>query len=112
MQKNVILVPPPPPYMCFFEPPQGLLLVLILKMTLGPLEVHQKQMVILKPHLFQDTSFPHLVSLFPTPLIPTLLVGRGVTTQAPSNNNNINNNTNNKRNPKSPKLRKIYHFQL
>jgi hypothetical protein len=41
-------------------------------------------------HLLQDTSLPHLVSLFLTPLIPTLLVGRSVTTKAPSSSNNTN----------------------
>jgi hypothetical protein len=48
-------------------------------------------------HLFQDTSLPHLVSFFLVFSIPALLVGRGVTTQAPSSNNNNNtyNNTNN-----------------
>jgi hypothetical protein len=58
----------------------------------------------LKPHLLQDTSLCHLVLLFLAPLILTLLVGKGVTTQvlsSSSNNNNNNNNTNNKGNPKT-----------
>jgi hypothetical protein len=54
----------------------------------------------LKPHLFQDTSLPHLVLLFPAPLISALLVNKVVTAQAPSNNNN-NNNISNKRNPRT-----------
>jgi len=91
-------VPPPlPPQTFFFEPPQGVALVLIPKATLGPLEVCQKQAIALKPHLFQDTSLPHLVSLFLAPPIPALLVGKGVTTQAPSSNNNNSN----KRNPRT-----------
>jgi hypothetical protein len=55
-------------------------------------------------------SLPHLVSLFPTPLIPTLLVGKSVTTQAPSDNNNSNNNTNNKRNPRTQSQEKSFAF--
>jgi hypothetical protein len=39
-------------------------------------------------------SFPHLVSFFPTPLIPALLAGINVTAQVPSDSNNNNNNTN------------------
>jgi hypothetical protein len=51
-------------------------------------------------YLFQDTSVPHLVSFFLAPPFPALLVGRGVTTQAPSSssNNNNTNNTNNNNN--------------
>jgi hypothetical protein len=47
-------------------------------------------------HLLQDTSLPHLVSLFPTPSFSVLLVGKSVTTQAPSrSSNSINTNNNN-----------------
>jgi len=56
--------------------------------------------------LLQDTSFPRLASLFPTPPIPTQLVGRGVIAQAASsshntNNNNSSNNTSSKKKPKN-----------
>jgi hypothetical protein len=37
---------------------------------------------------------PHLVLLFLAPPIPALLVGIGVTTQAPSNNSNTDNKRN------------------
>jgi hypothetical protein len=60
-------------------------------------------------HLFQNTSLPNLVSLFPTPPFPVLLVGIGVTTEAPSNisntnntnNSNTNSNNNSKRNSRT-----------
>jgi hypothetical protein len=39
-------------------------------------------------HLLQDTSLPHLVSLFPVFPILALLIGRGVITQAPSTTSN------------------------
>jgi hypothetical protein len=113
MQNNVILVPPPlPPQTFFFKPLQGVALVFIPKVMLAPPEVCQKQVVVLKPHLFQDMSLPHLVSLFLAPPIPALLVGKGVT-QAPSNSNNNNNtnNNNNKRNPRKSKPRKMCYFQ-
>jgi hypothetical protein len=56
-------------------------------------------------HLLQDTSLPHLVSLFPVPPIPTLLVGRSVTTQTPSSNNN--SNTNNERTQAAKETKKF-----
>jgi hypothetical protein len=71
-------------------------------------------------HLFQDTSIPHLVSLFLAPPFPALLVGRGVTTQAPSSSNN-NNNTNNsnssnnntsKRNSRNQSQKKYVTFNI
>jgi hypothetical protein len=61
-------------------------------------------------HLFQDTSLPHLVSFFPAPLIPALLVGKGVTTQALSSANN--NNTSNKRNPRIQSQEKSAAFDI
>jgi hypothetical protein len=114
MQKKVIPMPPPlPPQTFFFKPPQGVLLVLIPKVTLGSPEVRKKQVVSLKPHLLQDMSLPHLVSLFPATPILALLVGKGLIAQAPSSSSNssTNNNTNNKRNPINLKPRKIYRFQ-
>ncbi len=69
----------------------------------------------LKPHLLQDTSFPHLVLLFLAPLISALLAGRGVTTQAPSsssNNNTKSNNTSNKKNPRTPSQEKFATFNI
>jgi hypothetical protein len=49
----------------------------------------------------------YLVSLFPASPILALLVGRGVTTLAPSSSNN----TSNKKKFNNSKLKKIYHFQ-
>jgi len=86
---------------------------------LGPPKACKKQAVALKPHLPEDTSLPHLVSLFPAPPIPALLIGRNVITQAPSNNNNTNtnntnsnNNTSNKRNPKTQSQEKYAAFNI
>jgi hypothetical protein len=62
-------------------------------------------------------SLPHLVLLFPTPLISALLVGNGVTAQAPSSsssniNSNNNNNTSNKRNPRTKNQEKYVAFNI
>jgi hypothetical protein len=67
-----------PPQMFFVEPPQGIMLVLIPKVTLGPPKALKKQVVILKPHLLKICHPPHLVSLFLTSPISALLVGRDV----------------------------------
>jgi hypothetical protein len=53
---------------------------------------------------FQDTSLPHLLSLFLALSILALLVGKSVTT--PALFSNSSNNTNIKRNPKNSKSRK------
>jgi hypothetical protein len=55
-------------------------------------------------------SLPHLVSLFQVPLISALLVGRGVTTQDPSNISN-NNNTS-KINPRTQSQKKSAAFNI
>jgi len=92
---------------------------------LGPSKLHKKQVVALKPHLLQDTSFPHLVSFSLAPPILTLLIGISVIAQVPSNtnnstrsntsnnnNNNIDTNTNtsNKKKPKKLKIKKNLSF--
>jgi hypothetical protein len=76
------------------------------------LREREKIIINLKPHLLQEMSLPHLVSLFPTPPILALLVGKGVTTQAPSNNNNNNNNTNGKRNQITQSQEKFATFNI
>jgi hypothetical protein len=57
-----------------------------------------------------------MVSLFLTLPIPTLLVGKGVITQAPSSSNNNNNtrsnNTNSKRNPRTQSQEKFAAFNI
>jgi hypothetical protein len=70
-------------------------------------------------HLFEDTSLSHLVSLFSAPPFSALLVGIGVTLQAPSsgsNNNTTNNNTNsnntNKINSKTQSKKKSTAFNI
>jgi hypothetical protein len=66
-------------------------------------------------HLFKDTSLPHLVSFFLALPFLVLLVGRGVTTQAPSSNNNNNNNTNtniNKRKSRTQSQKKFVAFNI
>jgi hypothetical protein len=65
-------------------------------------------------HLLQDTSLPHLVSLFSTPPIPTMLVGRGVITQVPSSNNNNNNTSGNtnKKNLRTQSQKKSTAFNI
>jgi hypothetical protein len=61
-------------------------------------------------HLIQDTSLPHLVSLFLAPPILVLLVGRGVIAQAPSSTNN--NNTSSNRNPRIQSQEKFAAFNI
>jgi len=60
-----------------------------------------------KAHLLYDTSLPHLVSLFLTPPIPALLVGKGVIAQTPSNNN-----TGSKRSPRTQNQEKSAAFNI
>ncbi len=62
-----------------------------------------------KPHLLQDTSEPHLMSLFLAPSFSALLVGRGVTTQAPSSSSNIKIN---KRNSRIQSQKKFVAFHM
>jgi hypothetical protein len=59
-------------------------------------------------------SQPHLVSLFTAPPFPALLVGKGITTQAPSNSSNSNNTTNNtsKRNSITQSQKKFATFNI
>jgi len=56
----------------------------------------------------QDTSLPHLVSLFLALLILALLAGRSVTTQAPLGNNN----TSSKRNLRTQSQEKFATFNI
>ncbi len=77
--------------------------------------MHEKENF--ETHLLQDTSLPHLVSLFPTPPIPALLVSRGVITQVPSSSNNntsgnTNNNNTNKRNSRTQNQKKPIAFNI
>jgi hypothetical protein len=81
--------------------------------------LHVREKKSFETHLLQDTSLPHLVALFPAPLIPALLVGKGVTTQVPSNSNNnnntsgnTNNNNTNKRNSRTQSQKKSNTFNI
>jgi hypothetical protein len=61
----------------------------------------------------QDTSLPHLLSLFSTLPITAMMVGRNVITQAPSGSSNTTttSNTRSNTNKRNSKPKEICRFQ-